>query len=61
MKRKDEMEKLQQETMLQDYLSYKITNSLIGEMTPSRDGIIRVLNQKRRKEGIYAKQCVSTK
>lgn len=36
----------------ENYQSYKITQALKGKMTPTRDGVVRLINSKR-KDGRY--------
>lgn len=40
-------EQLRQQNM-EDYQSYKITQELKGKMSPSREGVVRMLNSKRK-------------
>lgn len=46
-------EKQLQEQTQEEYLSYKITQQLTGKMTTTFEGVVRLLNNRRRiKEGI---------
>ena len=38
----------QREQNMDDYQSYKITLALKGKMTPSFDGVVRLINSKRK-------------
>ena len=39
-------EQLRQQNM-EDYQSYKITQKLKGKMSPSREGVVRMLNKRK--------------
>lgn len=41
-------EKQLQEQTQEEYLSYKITQQLTGKMTPTFEGVVRLLNNRRK-------------
>lgn len=38
----------QEDVNREDYMSYLITKSLKGKMTPTREGVVRLINSKRK-------------
>lgn len=58
---KYEVETMRYHRSLEERMADKIYDALKGHLTPDRDTVVNVLNQKRRKEGIYGKQRISRK